>query len=99
MNYRSKTEATAFVEELAKAHHDHINPPEVQVHVGTEATQVDIATMYERPEFIDKILPTLEGYFGTHNVKIEDGRNEGGCSSCDHGSAYGVLLTFRPEGT
>lgn len=68
----------------------------VLVHVGAEATQIDIAQMYEAPDYIDAILPELKVLMGTDNVALEDGVHANGCSSCGYGSSYGFLLTFRP---
>lgn len=68
----------------------------VVVTIGTEATQIDIAQMYEAPNYIDAILPELKTLMGTDNVTVDDGIHANGCSSCGYGSSYGFLLTFRP---
>lgn len=56
---------------------------------------LEVTSMYDAPAISLEMLVNLSDYFGTRKVDIEkDGISQGGCETCDYGSAYGHAIVI-----
>jgi hypothetical protein len=67
---------------------DRVNPPELTIYKIREGIELDFSKMYDAPTLSLSMLKALGEFFGTEKIDV-DNYSEGGCETCDHGSAYG----------
>lgn len=92
-NCESKLEDTVNIDELKKilgweAYVQRVNPPELKIDKISGGIELDFSKMYDAPSLSLAMLKALGEFFGTEKIDV-DNYSEGGCETCDHGSAYG----------
>lgn len=53
--------------------------------------EIDFTEMYEAPTLSYKMMKELSELFGTEEIDFDE-YSQGGCESCDYGSAYGYRV-------
>lgn len=66
-----------------------------EVSQSGDVVHIKISQMYEAPGLTFAQLRALSDFFETDSIN-DDRFSEGGCETCDYGSAYGFTLTVRP---
>lgn len=69
-----------------------------KVERGPSHIDITVQQMYDSPGLSFAKLSSLAEFFDTMNVETESEFHEGGCETCDYGSAVGFTLRVRSGG-
>ena len=66
------------------------------LNVDPDYVRVKVYAMYDAPPLNLASLKLLAEFFETTNINDDEHFQDGGCDTCDYGSAYGFTLVIRP---